>query len=99
MIARLLAVTLIAIAMVSFEGTSAEAKVCKRAKTGALGSWRRTFIGARASARFAWKRKARARYGRRYDKWWRSRNKSYGCWSYRGRERCRAWARPCRAGR
>lgn len=99
MIARLLAVAVVATAMVPLEIGSAEAKVCKRGTVSALGSWRRTFFGARASARIAWKRRARARYGRRYDTWWRASNKSYGCWSYRGRERCRARARPCRAGR
>jgi hypothetical protein len=55
-------------------------------------------FSARASARIAWKRKARAVYGTKFDTWWRSANKSYGCWQYKKRERCRVKARPCRAG-
>jgi hypothetical protein len=77
---------------------AAEAAVCKSGKVSALGKWSATMTGARISARYAWKRKARAKYGPRYDTWWRSADKSYGCWSYEGRERCRVKARPCRAG-
>jgi hypothetical protein len=75
-----------------------EAAVCKSATVSALGNWSQTFVGARLSARLAWKRKARVRYGTRYDTWWRAADKSYGCWSDGGRERCRATARPCRFG-
>jgi hypothetical protein len=77
---------------------SAQAAVCKDNKVSALGNWSWTFTGARISARLAWKRKVRARYGKRYSTWWRSEDKDYGCWSYNGRERCRAKARPCRPG-
>jgi hypothetical protein len=76
----------------------ADAAVCKSTTVSALGNWAQTFAGARLSARLAWKRKARAHYGTRYDTWWRAADKSYGCWSYKGRERCRAKARPCRFG-
>ena len=96
MIGRWLAAALIACAFISVDVATAEAKVCKRAKVSALGSWSRTFTGARISARYAWKRRARARYGNRYDTWVRSRGRSYGCWTYRNRKRCRATARPCR---
>jgi hypothetical protein len=75
-----------------------EAAVCKSATVSALGNWSQTFVGARLSARLAWKRKVRVRYGTRYDTWWRAADKSYGCWSDGGRERCRATARPCRFG-
>jgi hypothetical protein len=76
----------------------ADAAVCKSATVSALGKWSQTFVGARLSARLAWKRKARALYGTRYDTWWRAADKSYGCWSDGGRERCRATARPCPFG-
>jgi hypothetical protein len=76
----------------------AAAAVCKSSTVSALGNWSQTFTGARLSARLAWKRKARAHYGTRYDTWWRAADKSYGCWSHKGRERCRAKARPCRYG-
>ena len=78
--------------------SGAEAAVCKRKTVSATGEWRATFAGARLSARLAWKRKARALHGGRYDTWLRAANKSYGCWSSRGRERCRATARPSRRG-
>ena len=76
----------------------AEAAVCKSTTVSALGNWAQTFAGARLSGRLAWKRAARARYGTKYDTWWLAADKSYGCWSYKGRERCRAKARPCRFG-
>lgn len=76
----------------------AEAAVCKRKAVSTTGDWRATFAGARLSARLAWKQKARALHGARYDTWLRAANKSYGCWSSGGRERCRATARPCRPG-
>jgi len=78
--------------------TSAEAGVCKKARVSALGKWSATMTGARISARLAWKRKTRARYGYTYGTWWRSEDKSYGCWSYKSRKRCRVKARPCRLG-
>ena len=76
----------------------ADAAVCKSTTVSALGNWSGTFVGARLSARLAWKHKARSHYGTKYDTWWRAEDKSYGCWSYKGRERCRAKARPCRFG-
>lgn len=78
--------------------STVEAAVCKGSRVTALGKWQPTMFAARASARYAWKRKTRAIYGSRFDTWWRSANKSYGCWSYNKRERCRVKARPCRAG-
>lgn len=92
--ATLLAASLLALAPV----TSAEAAVCKGSKVSALGDWSSTFIGARLNARLAWKDKTQAIHGSAYDTWWRSSDKSYGCWSHNGRERCRAVARPCRFG-
>ncbi len=87
-----------ALLLVSVAPGPAEAAVCKGSKVSALGKWQNTMYGARVSARYAWKRRARARYGTRFDTWWRSANKSYGCWSYNKRERCRVKAVPCRAG-
>ncbi len=84
--------------LVSAAPVSVEAAVCKGSKVSALGKWHSTMFSARASARIAWKRKARAAYGTKFDTWWRSANKSYGCWQYKKRERCRVKARPCRAG-
>lgn len=84
--------------LVSVAPVSVEAAVCKGSRVTALGKWQSTMFAARASARYAWKRKARAIYGSKFDTWWRSANKSYGCWSYKKRERCRVKARPCRAG-
>lgn len=96
---RGLALGALALVLMVMPTSHADAAVCKRAKVSATGGWSATFVGARASARMAWKRKVRQRYGTRFDTWWRSAEKSYGCWSYKGRERCRATARPCRAGK
>lgn len=98
MSARLSAVAAVALVSASFAAGPAEAAACKSGKVTALGKWSATMTGARISARYAWKRKARSLYGTRYDTWWRSEDKSYGCWSYNGRERCRVKARPCRPG-
>ena len=94
-------VSAIAFAVLGFNVTTAsqaEAAVCKSSTVSAVGSWSRTYAGARYSARRAWRRKARARFGRAYDKWWWAANKSYGCWQHKNRERCRVKARPCRPG-
>jgi len=88
----------VALFLVSAAPGPVEAAVCKGSKISALGKWQNTMFGARASARYAWKRKARAIYGTRFDTSWRSADKSYGCWSYKKRERCRVKARACRAG-
>lgn len=76
----------------------AEAAVCKSSEVSALGAWSQTMGGARAKARIAWKKKTKAIYGPKWDTWWRSSSKSYGCWQYGSRERCRVKARPCRPG-
>lgn len=78
--------------------TSAEAGVCKNSSVSTMGKWQWTYAAARWSARLAWKKKVRATYGVAYNKWWRAKQKSYGCWQYKSRERCRVWARPCRSG-
>lgn len=90
-----------ALAALLFAGAAfspAEAAVCRSSKVSALGNWSSTMVGARLSGRLAWKRKAKAKYGTKWDTWLRSADKSYGCWSYNGKERCRVKARPCRAG-
>lgn len=87
-----------ALAISSLVSGSAEAAVCKSSEVSGLGKWSATMTGARISARYAWKRKVHDLYGSRYDTWWRSEDKSYGCWSDNGRSRCRVKARPCRAG-
>lgn len=90
--------------MIAFVGSAvvtvspAEAVVCKKGAVSALGQWSWTYAGARHSARRAWRGNVRRRYGRGYSKWWRATGKSYGCWQYKSRERCRARARPCRRG-
>jgi len=98
MMAKLITTAVAAVLLVSMAPGVADAAVCKKAKVSALGKWSATMTGARISARLAWKRKARAKYGYAYGTWWRSKDKSYGCWSYKSRERCRVKARPCRPG-
>lgn len=92
--AALFAAALMALA----PATSAQAAVCKGGTVSALGDWSNTFVGARLQARLAWKAKAQDIHGSAFDTWWMSENKSYGCWSAGGRERCRAVATPCRFG-
>jgi len=78
----------------------ANAKTCKKYRMSGLSAWNITSVGARVGARRAWRRKARARYGSRYASWSRANAKSIGCWTVKRRglrrQRCRAWARPCR---
>ena len=76
----------------------AEAKVCRKTEISRLGDWRQTWSGARYSAMWAWKRRVANRYGTRYWYWLQSRNRHFSCWSNKGRERCRAYAVPCRSG-
>lgn len=98
MIARIGAAVIAALLMVSVLPERVEAKVCSTEFVQAIGKLKRTMITARGSARLAWKRKARELYGRKFDSWWRSAEKGYGCWSSNKRERCRIRARPCRGG-
>ncbi len=64
---RELALGALALVVVAMPMAQANAAVCKRPKFTAMGGWRVTFVGARAKARTAWKRKASQRYGSRLD--------------------------------
>jgi hypothetical protein len=76
----------------------AEARTCAPGLVVGLGNWTLTMAGARFSARLAWSRRARALYGFSYGSWLLADNKRYRCMESGIRERCRAIARPCRAG-
>ena len=73
MIGKLSFAVVAALLLVSAAPVPVEAAVCKSSKISALGKWQNTMYGARASARYAWKRKARAVYGTKFDTWWRGR--------------------------
>lgn len=94
----MLAAALAALVTLPALATPADARVCLRREVSATGEWRPTWLGARYSALWAWKREVAERAGQRYATWARSENHRYRCWSDGARKRCVARARPCRSG-
>lgn len=73
----------------------ADAKSCKASYVSATGKTVLTAIGARASARWAWRSKVRARFGKQWDTWMRSTDQTYTCVKSGIYDKCTAKARPC----
>ena len=85
-----------AVAMAISASSAANAQVCSRAVVSATGKTSITAIGARVSARNAWRTSVSRRLGARYASVSRARASRDICWRSGKRTTCRFVGRPCR---
>ena len=86
-----------AIAMTASASSAANAQVCSRITVSGVGKTSLTAVGARFSARNAWRANVSRRLGSRYTAVSRARVTRDTCWKVGKRTACRFVARPCRA--
>lgn len=75
-----------------------QAKTCYSQTIFAWGDLKRTWTGARASAKHNWRVTVRRRLDRRWDTWTRAELRSMACTESGRSKRCWARAQPCRLG-
>ncbi len=88
--------TAAAVAMAISASSAANAQACSRAVVSATGKTSITAIGARVSARSAWRTSVSRRLGARYASVSRARASRDICWKSGKRTTCRFVGRPCR---
>ncbi len=105
---RLLGLTAAAVMALSFSVLPATAqkaaekkanaleRECKTIEVSRTGGRARSKLFARKKARDAWRQKVRKKYGKQWASWLFSKDASYNCFKEKGRNRCKALAKPCK---